>query len=124
VVPTAYRRAFHRADRAIHRRDERIRIFAASLRKPDANAGDDCPAPRLHAGALTFAAAESGRTFSEHHLILLLAQAAWNRVAALAVDNARLYREAQRVNGVKDEFLPLPARAADVAERHPSAGRG
>jgi signal transduction histidine kinase/ActR/RegA family two-component response regulator len=53
-------------------------------------------------GALTFIAAESGRSFSESDLLLARQ---FGNCAALAVDNARLYREAQRVNRVKDEFL-------------------
>ncbi|HEX8636116.1 MAG TPA: ATP-binding protein, partial [Pyrinomonadaceae bacterium] len=53
-------------------------------------------------GALTLMAAESGRHFSAADLSFVedLAQR-----AALAVDNARLYREAQEVNRLKDEFL-------------------
>ncbi|HZH32905.1 MAG TPA: PAS domain S-box protein [Pyrinomonadaceae bacterium] len=53
-------------------------------------------------GAITFAAAESGRRFTAADLVFAegLAQR-----AALAVDNARLYREAQEVNRLKDEFL-------------------
>ena len=53
-------------------------------------------------GALTFVAAESGRTFTDGDLLLARQ---FGNCAALAVDNARLYREAQRVNRVKDEFL-------------------
>jgi len=53
-------------------------------------------------GALTFIAAESARSFSEGDLLLARQ---FGNCAALAVDNARLYREAQRVNRVKDEFL-------------------
>ncbi|HEY1403375.1 MAG TPA: GAF domain-containing protein, partial [Pyrinomonadaceae bacterium] len=53
-------------------------------------------------GAITLMAAESDRRFSEADLGFAedLAQR-----AALAVDNARLYREAQEVNRLKDEFL-------------------
>jgi PAS domain S-box-containing protein len=53
-------------------------------------------------GAITLMAAESGRRFSAADLNFAgdLAQR-----AALAVDNARLYREAQEVNRLKDEFL-------------------
>ena len=53
-------------------------------------------------GAMTFVCAESGRTFGPDDVAL--AQQLANS-AALAIDNARLYREAQRVNRVKDEFL-------------------
>ena len=53
-------------------------------------------------GALTFIAAESARSFSESDLLLARQ---FGNCAALAVDNARLYREAQRVNRIKDEFL-------------------
>ncbi|MCA1564274.1 MAG: PAS domain S-box protein [Acidobacteria bacterium] len=53
-------------------------------------------------GAITLMAAESGRRFNAADLNFAedLAQR-----AALAVDNARLYREAQEVNRLKDEFL-------------------
>jgi PAS domain S-box-containing protein len=53
-------------------------------------------------GALTLMVAESGRRFDSADLSFVedLAQR-----AALAVDNARLYREAQEVNRLKDEFL-------------------
>ncbi len=53
-------------------------------------------------GAITLMAAESGRHFNAADLNFAedLAQR-----AALAVDNARLYREAQEVNRLKDEFL-------------------
>jgi PAS domain S-box-containing protein len=53
-------------------------------------------------GALTLMVAESGRRFDSADLGFVedLAQR-----AALAVDNARLYREAQEVNRLKDEFL-------------------
>ncbi|HZH91423.1 MAG TPA: ATP-binding protein, partial [Pyrinomonadaceae bacterium] len=53
-------------------------------------------------GAVTFIAAESGRHFSAADLSF--AEDLAHR-AALAVDNARLYREAQEVNRLKDEFL-------------------
>ena len=53
-------------------------------------------------GVMTFVCAESGRTFSPDDAAL--AKQLGN-TAALALDNARLYREAQRVNRVKDEFL-------------------
>ena len=60
-------------------------------------------------GALTFVTAESGRRYGQVDLSLAQELAAR---AALAVDNARLYREAQealtqaeRANRAKDEFL-------------------
>ena len=53
-------------------------------------------------GAMTFVCAESGGVFGPDDAAL--AQQLGNS-AALAIDNARLYREAQRVNRVKDEFL-------------------
>ena len=53
-------------------------------------------------GALTLICAESGRTFGPDDAALAEQLA---NCAALALDNARLYREAQRVNRVKDEFL-------------------
>jgi signal transduction histidine kinase/CheY-like chemotaxis protein len=53
-------------------------------------------------GAITFATAESGRVYDSSSLALAedLAQR-----AASAVDNARLYQEAQRANRTKEEFL-------------------
>ena len=53
-------------------------------------------------GAITFATAESGRIYNESDLAL--AENLAHR-AATAVDNARLYQEAQRANRAKDEFL-------------------
>jgi PAS domain S-box-containing protein len=53
-------------------------------------------------GALSFIAAESGRRYDAHDLALAEELA---RRAALAVDNARLYRRAQEANRAKDEFL-------------------
>jgi PAS domain S-box-containing protein len=53
-------------------------------------------------GALTFATAESGRLYTENDL--RFAQDLAFR-AALAVDNARAYEEAQTANRLKDEFL-------------------
>jgi PAS domain S-box-containing protein len=53
-------------------------------------------------GAFTFVSAESGRRFGARELRLAEELA---RRAALAVDNARLYRRAQEANRAKDEFL-------------------
>jgi PAS domain S-box-containing protein len=53
-------------------------------------------------GAITFVTAESGRQYTEIDLSYAEDLA---RRAALAVDNARLYREAQEANRTKDEFL-------------------
>jgi PAS domain S-box-containing protein len=53
-------------------------------------------------GAITFVSAESGRHYAESDLAFAQDLA---RRAALAVENARLYREAQEVNRLKDEFL-------------------
>lgn len=53
-------------------------------------------------GAITFATAESGRIYNESDLAL--AENLAHR-AATAMDNARLYQEAQRANRSKDEFL-------------------
>ncbi|HEY9404448.1 MAG TPA: PAS domain S-box protein [Pyrinomonadaceae bacterium] len=53
-------------------------------------------------GAITFATAEPGRYYGLSDLAL--AEDLAGR-AALAVDNARLYREAQEANRLKDEFL-------------------
>ncbi len=53
-------------------------------------------------GAMTFVAAESGRVFTADDLALAEELA---RRAALAVDNAALYRRAREANRAKDEFL-------------------
>jgi signal transduction histidine kinase len=53
-------------------------------------------------GALTFATSTSGRRYSSKDLFLAEELA---RRAALAVDNARLYREAQEANRAKSQFL-------------------
>jgi PAS domain S-box-containing protein len=53
-------------------------------------------------GALTFATAESGRVYGDDDF--RFAQEVALR-AALAVDNARAYGEAERANSLKDEFL-------------------
>ncbi len=53
-------------------------------------------------GAITFATAESGRVYDPSALALAEDLA---RRAASAVDNARLYQEAQRANRTKEEFL-------------------
>ena len=53
-------------------------------------------------GAITFATSESGRRYG--HSDLAFAEDLAQR-AAFAVDNARLYREAQEANRLKDEFL-------------------
>ena len=53
-------------------------------------------------GALTFATAESGRRYGRDDLAFAEEVA---RRAAVAVDNARLYRDAQEASRTKDEFL-------------------
>lgn len=53
-------------------------------------------------GAITFVSAESRRLFSAEDLAFAEELA---NCAALAVNNARLYREAQQANRTKDEFL-------------------
>ncbi|HKH43303.1 MAG TPA: ATP-binding protein [Thermoanaerobaculia bacterium] len=53
-------------------------------------------------GSLLLATAESGRTYGESDLELGRELATR---AAVAMDNARLYREAQRANAAKDQFL-------------------
>lgn len=53
-------------------------------------------------GVMSFVTAESGRRYAESDL--QFAQAVAER-AALAVDNARAYREARAANRAKDEFL-------------------
>ncbi|MEN3330758.1 MAG: hypothetical protein V7641_123 [Blastocatellia bacterium] len=53
-------------------------------------------------GVMSLAIAESDRRYDETDLALVRDLA---RHAALAIDNARLYREAQEANRLKDEFL-------------------
>jgi PAS domain S-box-containing protein len=53
-------------------------------------------------GVITFVMAESGRAYGANDLAFAEHLA---RRAALAIENARLYREAQEANRVKDEFL-------------------
>jgi PAS domain S-box-containing protein len=55
-------------------------------------------------GAMTFVTAESGRSYRGRELGFATDLA---RRAAMAVDNARLYREAQDANRTKDEFLAV-----------------
>jgi PAS domain S-box-containing protein len=53
-------------------------------------------------GAITFVTAESGRRYGAEDLAFAEDLA---RRAALAVENARLYQQAQEANRIKDEFL-------------------
>jgi len=53
-------------------------------------------------GAITFVTGSSGRRYTEADLNLSMDLA---RRAALAIDNARLYQQAQEANRIKDEFL-------------------
>jgi PAS domain S-box-containing protein len=53
-------------------------------------------------GVITFVTAESGRRYNATDLAFAEALA---RRAALAVENARLYRQAREANRIKDEFL-------------------
>ncbi len=53
-------------------------------------------------GCISFISTESGRRYGAEDLALAEDLA---RRAALAIDNARLYSEAQEVNRIKDEFL-------------------
>ena len=55
-----------------------------------------------HFGALTFVSVTAGRRFTRRDLAFVSELA---RRAALAIDNARLYNEAQAANRLKDEFL-------------------
>jgi signal transduction histidine kinase len=55
-------------------------------------------------GAITWVSSTPGRLFGGDDLTLLMDVA---RRAALAIDNARLYAEAQRAISVKDEFLAV-----------------
>jgi signal transduction histidine kinase len=57
-------------------------------------------------GAITFVAAESGRRYTPADLALADDLA---RRAALAVDNARLYQEAQEALAAREEFLSIAA---------------
>jgi signal transduction histidine kinase len=57
-------------------------------------------------GAITLVAAESGRRYGRDDLAFAEELA---RRAALAIDNARLYREAQDAIGARDEFLSVAA---------------
>lgn len=57
-------------------------------------------------GAFTLAAAESGRRYGQDDLAL--AQEVAGR-AALAIDNARLYHEAQEAVQIRDQFLSIAA---------------
>jgi len=55
-------------------------------------------------GVITFLAGDSGRRYTEGDVALMRALA--NR-AAVAIDNARLYREAQAAVGARDEFISV-----------------
>jgi signal transduction histidine kinase len=55
-------------------------------------------------GMITCATAESGRQYTQSDFSLIQDLA---RRAALAVENAQLYREAQEANRMKDEFLAM-----------------
>ncbi len=55
-------------------------------------------------GAISFAGAESGRLYKAEDLMLAEELA---RRAGFAIDNARLYRESQEANRMKDEFLAI-----------------
>lgn len=55
-------------------------------------------------GAISFAMAESGRRYQPEDLMLAEELA---RRAGFAIDNARLYRESQEANRMKDEFLAI-----------------
>jgi len=55
-------------------------------------------------GAISFVFAESGREYSPKDLALAQDLA---RRAALAIENARLYRQAQEANHAKDQFLAV-----------------
>jgi PAS domain S-box-containing protein len=55
-------------------------------------------------GAITFVSSGEGREFSHDDATVLTEVA---RRAALSIDNARLFREAERANRLKDEFLAV-----------------
>lgn len=55
-------------------------------------------------GAITFVRSSEGHPFNEHD-VTVLAEVA--RRAGLAIDNARLYRDAELANRAKDEFLAI-----------------
>jgi len=86
--------------RAVIRDPEEIRM----LREFDIKAAMIMPlaARGRTIGALTFISAESARRYGEDDFALAGELA---RRAALAIDNARLYRRAQEANRAKDEFL-------------------
>jgi signal transduction histidine kinase len=115
-VPEA--RALTELARAI--RGDSVDFTAGVIRELCAAADDDAYADRLAAlppeaaisvplrardraiGVMTFVWDEGGRAFGPDDAALVRQL---GHTAALALDNARLYREAQRVNRVKDEFL-------------------
>ncbi len=66
-------------------------------------------------GTLTFAAGASGRRYDRQDL--MLAEEVAGR-AALAIDNARLYRDAQEAIRLRDEFLSIASHEL----RNPVAG--
>jgi PAS domain S-box-containing protein len=78
--------------------------YVELLKRLDADSSMTVPLPARDStlGAVTFVCAESERRFGHDDLALAKQ---FGNCAGLAVDNARLYREAQRVNRIKDEFL-------------------
>ncbi len=55
-------------------------------------------------GTITFASAQPGRHYTNLDLVMAFELA---QRAAIAIDNARLYQEAQEANRIKDEFLAI-----------------
>jgi PAS domain S-box-containing protein len=86
--------------KSIARDDEQLKIF--NELEPKSGMVVPLIAHGNKLGAITFVSAESGRSYGAADLALA---EEIGRRAAIAVDNARLYRKAQDANRIKDEFL-------------------
>jgi len=85
---------------SIARNEEQLRIFHELRPRSGIIVPLVAGAKRL--GTITFVSAESGRIYDQADLVLA---EEIGRRAALAVENARLYRQAQEANRIKDDFL-------------------